>query len=248
MEAFAAVAIGLLVVISLIVAFRLLRLRMQGGGTPELLLGAMLFLTVGIGYPTLIAADRAPMAWSRALFALSNVCTNGGFALLFVFTWRVFRAQERWAAVLAGAGVLALLANLAMRVFDAATQQQLRIGGEAVGQSLFQAIPVCVAYLWTAWESLRYYAQMRRRLRLGLADPVVVNRFLLWAAMALAVAAGIALNTVALARHVNILASPLVLFGSSCTGLTQAILLFLAFLPPRAYLDWLRSRAPLAPA
>ena len=87
---------------------------------------------------------------------------------------------------------------------------------------------------------------MRRRLRLGLADPVVVNRFLLWATMALAVFTGIVLNTVALAMHVDILKSPLVLFGSSCTGLTQAVMLFLAFLPPRAYLAWVRSRAPLA--
>jgi hypothetical protein len=248
MEVFAAVAIGLLVLVSLAVSCRMLWLRAKGGGTPELLLGLMLFFTVGIGYPALIAAGRADAETARALFGLSNVCTNGGFALLFVFTWRVFRARERWAALLAGAGVSLLLANLVLRVHDAIVQSELRLGGEAVGQSLLQAGPVCVAYLWTAWESLRYYAQMRRRLRLGLADPVIVDRFLLWGCMALAVFIGIVLNTVALALHVDILASPLVLFGSSCTGLTQAILLFLAFLPPRAYLEWVRSRATLAAA
>jgi hypothetical protein len=248
MELFAALAIGLLVGISLAVSFRMLRLAMRNGGTPELLLGTMLFLTVGIGYPALIAASRAPAETARVLFGVSNVCTNGGFALLFVFTWRVFRARERWAAGLACAGVAVLLVNLVLRVHDAFTQPELRLGGEAVGQSLLQAGPVCAAYLWTAIESLRYYAQMRRRLRLGLADPVVVNRFLLWATMALAVFAGIVLNTIALASHVDILKSPLVLFGSSCTGLTQAVMLFLAFLPPRAYLAWVRSRASLAAA
>lgn len=248
MEAFAALAIGLLVVISLVVAVRLLRLRLQGGGTPELLLGAMLLLTVGIGYPALIAAGRAQAETARVLFALSNVGTNGGFALLFVFTWRVFRARERWAALLAGAGVSLLLVNMVLRVHDAIVLPELRLGGEAVGQSMFQAAPVCAAYLWTAWESLRYYAQMRRRLRLGLADAVVTNRFLLWASMSLAVFTGVVLNAIAIVLNVDILASPLVLFASSCTGLTQAILLFLAFLPPRAYLEWLRSRAPLATA
>lgn len=248
MEAFAAVSIGLLVVISLAVALRLLRLRRQTGGTPELLLGVMLLLTVGVGYPALIAAGRTEGETARALFGLSNVCTNGGFALLFVFTWRVFRARERWAALLAGAGVAVLMLNLVLRVHDAIVQSELRLGGEAVGQSILQGAPVCAAYLWTAWESLSYYAQMRRRLRLGLADPVVVNRFLLWGGMALAVFIGVVLNGVALARHVDILSSPLVLFASSCTGLTQAILLFLAFLPPRAYLEWVRSRGPLAAA
>lgn len=242
MQAFAAVAIGLLVVISLVVAFRLIRLRIQGGGTPELLLGAMLFLTVGIGYPALIAADRAPQAFTRPLFVVSNFGTNAGFALLFVFTWRVFRAREIWARALAGAGVTLLMLNLVLRVHDALTQAQLRVGSEAVAQSLLQAGPVCVAYLWTAWESFHYYARMQRRVRLGLADPAVCNRFLLWGSMAVAVFVGVGLNTVAIALHVNILASPWVLFASSCTGLTQAILLFLAFLPPRAYLAWVRSR------
>ncbi|MFK7894917.1 MAG: hypothetical protein AB8G23_03725 [Myxococcota bacterium] len=35
-----------------------------------------------------------------------------------------------------------------------------------------------IPFLWGFCEALRYYAQMRRRLTLGLADPVVANRFL----------------------------------------------------------------------
>jgi hypothetical protein len=95
MEAFAAGAIGLLVLVSLAVSCRLLWLRAKGSGMPELLLGTMLLLTVGIVYPALIAASRAPAETARVLFGVSSVCTNGGFALLFVFTWRVFRTRER---------------------------------------------------------------------------------------------------------------------------------------------------------
>jgi hypothetical protein len=36
------------------------------------------------------------------------------------------------------------------------------------------------AALGIAFESFRYWRMLRRRLRLGLADPVVTNRFLLW--------------------------------------------------------------------
>ncbi len=33
---------------------------------------------------------------------------------------------------------------------------------------------------WACYESLRYYRSMHRRQTLGLADPIVANRFLLW--------------------------------------------------------------------
>src|SRR5262249_16178730 len=36
--------------------------------------------------------------------------------------------------------------------------------------------------VWMSVESFRYGAMLRRRLRLGLADPLVANRFLLWGA------------------------------------------------------------------
>ena len=243
MQALAAAAVGLLVAVSILVGLRLLVLHRRSGAAPELLLGGMLLLSVGVGYPLLIAADRAGPQQVRPLFIISTLAVNAGFALLFAFTWRVFRAQDGWARALAGAGMLALLANAGWRCFDALTQAEIRIGSEVVGQSLLQTTPVMVAYLWTAWESLRYHGLMRRRVRLGLADVVVSDRFLLWGLMALFVAAGVLLNTVALALQVEILESPWILLGSSVTGLAQAVLLVLAFLPPRFYLSWVRGRA-----
>ena len=41
-----------------------------------------------------------------------------------------------------------------------------------------------MAIFGVAFESFRYWRMLRRRLRLGLADPVVTNRFLLWAVWA----------------------------------------------------------------
>jgi hypothetical protein len=247
-QALAGAAVGLLVAASIFVGLRLLRLRRQGGGAPELLLGGMLLLSVGVGYPLLIAADRAGPETVRPLFVASTLAVNAGFALLFAFTWRVFRPEERWARALAGAGVLALLANAAWRCFDAFTLAEIRIASEVVGQSLLQTTPVLFGYLWTAWESLRYHGLMRRRVRLGLADPVVCERFLLWGVMALCVAAGVLVNSVALALRTPILESPAILLASSLTGLAQALLLVLAFHPPRAYLAWVRARAQVAEA
>jgi hypothetical protein len=243
MQVLAAAAVGVLVVVSIAVGLRLLALHRRGGGAPELLLGGMLLLSVGLGYPLLIAADRAGPDAVRPLFVVSTLAVNAGFALLFAFTWRVFRPGAPWARGLAGAGVLCLLVNAGLRVWDGLTQQQIRIAAEVVGESVLQTTPVMAAYLWTAWESLRYHALMRRRVRLGLADAAVSDRFLLWGLTALAVTAGVLLNTVALALQVSIFESPWVLLGSSATGLAQAVLLVLAFAPPRAYLAWVRARA-----
>ena len=40
---------------------------------------------------------------------------------------------------------------------------------------------VVLAFAWGGFEALRYFFLLRRRQALGLADPVVTNRFLLWA-------------------------------------------------------------------
>ena len=77
-----------------------------------------------------------------------------------------------------------------------------------------------------------------------MADPIVTNRFGLYAA-----ATGIAVITslvgwVYIWLHLEMVTDPvggLLLFG---LGTTSSSLMMLAFLPPRAYLAWLRVRAP----
>ena len=61
--------------------------------------------------------------------------------------------------------------------------------------------------------------------------------------MALSATAGVILTTGATALRVDVLRSPGILVASSGTGLAQALLLVLAFAPPRSYLDWVRARA-----
>jgi hypothetical protein len=205
----------------------------------------MLLLSVALGYPLMIAADRIEGPVGRALFIASVVLVNGGFAFLFLFTRRVFRPDAGWALALSVLGLLALGANLALQLVEAASREDVRIASRAVGDSLLQIGPVLLGYCWSGFESFRYHAMMRRRLALGLGDPVVCNRFLLWGAISVAVATGTLANGVALVRGVDVFASPGVLLLSSTTGLAQAVLLFLAFLPPLAYRRWLEgSPAP----
>lgn len=243
MQGIAAIAIGLLVVGSIVVGVRLLVLHRRTGAAPELLLGGMLLLAVGVGYPLMIATPRVNPAWAGTLQMSSTLAINAGFSLLFVFTWRVFHPQAAWARALTVAGVLTLLVSAVSRGIQVTTHGVLDVTSEPLSALLLQGGPVIVAYGWTAWESLRYHGMMRRRVRLGLADAVVCNRFLLWGTMALVVNVGVLVNFAAIGMHTDTLNTPWVLLLSSTTGLTQVVLLVLTFLPPRSYLGWVRSRA-----
>lgn len=248
MQALAAAAIAALIGASLVVAFRLLALQRRTGGWPELLLGSMLLLSVGVGYPLRIAAERTSEPWSGAFLAVSALGIGIGFSLLFVFTWRVFRPHAAWARALTAAGAATALGKALQVCAQVHAAGAFDVMDESAADILLQTGPILVAYLWTAWESLRCYGMMRRRAALGLADAVVTDRFRLWGLMALAATAGVTLNTAALALRVDTLNSPAVLLLSSVTGLTQTVLLVLAFVPPRAYLSRVRARSAAAGA
>jgi hypothetical protein len=242
MQALAAGGVGLLIGASVVVAIRLLLLHRRTGGAPELWLGTMLLLSVGFGYPARIAADQGPRVWAGEFMAISHIAIGAGFAFLFVFTRRVFRPEAGWAGALAAGGVIALLGKAVHGCFQVWRHGALPTMEAPMGEILAMTGPVLVGYAWTACEALRYHAAMRRRVNLGLADVTVSNRFLLWGLMATSATTGVALNTGALALRVDLL-NPVLLLASAATGLGQAVLLVLAFAPPRAYLAWVRGRA-----
>lgn len=93
-------------------------------------------------------------------------------------------------------------------------------------------------YLWASAEATAYYAKLRRRRRLGLADPVVVNRILLWAVYggAFAVSQLVWMAVVAWSESLTALDPVLVVLGVG-----GQIALWLAFAPPLPYRRWLAS-------
>ena len=242
MQVLAAAAVALLIGASTVVAVRLLMLHKRTGAGPELLLGWMLLLSVGVAYPLRIAADRGSPEWSGACLAVSAIAIGVGFSLLFVFTWRVFRPQAIWARVFAAAGVITVLGKALHGCVRVYRLGAIDVMDEPSAEILLQTAPLLVAYLWTACESLRYYGMMRRRVKLGLADVAVTDRFLLWGGMALSATGGVSVNTFAILLHMDALNSPPVLLVSSTFGLAQTVFLVLAFLPPRFYLNWIRAR------
>jgi hypothetical protein len=100
--------------------------------------------------------------------------------------------------------------------------------------------------LWAFVESVRYHGMMRRRLRLDLADPVVTDRFRLYAVATLS---GVITNTIGWVfwwQGLEMLTHPVGAPLLAILGANSAVFMWLAFLPPRAYVARVRARAARA--
>jgi len=218
--------------VSTLVGLRLIVLSRRTGLLPERLIGISMFLAGGLGSTLLLIGGFAGDA--RWLFATAAVLfINLGIAALGVFTWRVFRPTLMGATLVAACVTLLFLSMIVDRFaghYLGAERSGFSIATDNGGRLLL--------YGWTTWESLRQYTLARRRVRLGLTEPLVANRFLLWG-IATAAVLGIWLHALwqELAESTDQTQSYLVItvFGGAC-----ALALWLAFFPPRAY----RARFP----
>jgi hypothetical protein len=108
------------------------------------------------------------------------------------------------------------------------------------GYSMFQA-GILIVITWCGFESTRFANALRRRVRLGLADPVVANRVRLWGA-AMIIASLMCAGTLAgqlLGVDAMGTTTGLALVGGF--GSVAASAIWLAFLPPRSYTRWIAA-------
>jgi hypothetical protein len=212
-----------------VVSVRLLRLARRTHELPELVLGVSTLLAIGLGYPLLVASAATDSVVLRAAGALS---VDVGFVLVATFTWRVFRTADGWAAALVAGLALGLVVQLGVVV-----RHQ-----EAAG--VIQMLLASAVYGWTALEASIHARMHRRRIALGIGDPVVANRLWLWCVMGATSVFAALLNALTILFGIMPLENPAVLIVTTASGLVQATTLLLALAPPAAYLGWLaRQRA-----
>lgn len=229
------------------VGIKLLRLAQRTRGFPELLVGFSLFTLSAVAWPLMLAARTSPPEpLLRAALAGASLAMALGWSGVFLFTWRVFRPGPGWARTLAGVGIsVELAAGLAgaLRAFVLPDAGALRTSAPS---GLVLLLGAQVVYAWTAVESFRYRALLRRRVPLGLADPVVADRFGLWGWTGILGGGSIAPATWALLSggDPHSLWNHLVV---GVCGLASSGVLYLAFLPPASYARFVRENAP-APA
>jgi len=257
--AFGALVTLLNLVLCLVVGTRLLRAGLAQDRRPELALAiyflASAFLSTvcqGLVYGGVVDPSIAlPERESHLVLGLGVLGMAVGGAAVFVFTWLSFRRDARWARWLAAAGSLVAIGGWVFEALHEGFAVSLAVGPGHWIAWAGRTAPI----VWVTLESLRYWGMLRRRLRVGLAEPVVVNRFLLWGIWSAATFVNLAADLIA--RLIYLAAAgtteiimeivePVVVGTMAVTmllGVISATTLFLTFFPTARYRRWLESRA-----
>lgn len=242
-----------------LIAIHLARVARQSRALPDQLLTG-LFLAFACGTPLrLLASDlvtsgagnSAAVGW---LNNGANLVIGSGIVCLAGFAWRVFRPDSRGArsaTIAIGVAIVAVTAR--------ALGSDVPAHGSSVWAIAFDAIGG-IAFAWAFVECVLYHARLRRRLRIDLADAMVVNRFLLWSVWtgtiaALAVLVVTVRSCLAISGAGEILAiggDPgarwLTLIAAAKVAVViaapiVATSVWLSFSPPKHYGRWLRRRS-----
>jgi hypothetical protein len=229
----------------LYVGARLLRLASRTRELPERLLAAM-FLITGtslILYDIPIILDSESL-WTPLNFA-GRVVYLPAPVLLAVFTRRVFRPDSVWAGWMPCGCAILLAAGVGGSVWSGDLE------GFSISNRWFWAewVGYTIPYVWAGGEALAHHRRARRRLRLGLCDPLVCNRYLLWGFFGAMQVLVCVAEIPSYAEYEQ---------GGAFTAMWDALIsageivslatIWLIFFPPAFYQRWIQGAAPVAGA
>lgn len=247
MKLFSLVCVGAYCLVALVVGLRLLRLAARTGEAPELFIGSALFLGGAIGYPASVAAglvvESSPYTGIRLAMGSMLGLFLGAWGMLLAW-YTIYHRGETWARAVAVGVTVLLFLFLVDRLAVIGTAGAMPEPAPATPEwtNLLALASQGLVFLLTGISGFRYLGLMKKRLRLGLADPVVADRIRLWTWTASAAVCQYAYSIVSpfLDGWFDAAAvSGLVLGG---LGLVIATMLTLAFFPPQSYLARLTAR------
>jgi len=141
-------------------------------------LAAAAILVGGIGLGLYPLALRLPDSLAGySLWIAAEILMRTGIGLLGFFLWRVFRPESGAALTGAVACAVLLIATLA---WDLAAQPQWWLYDAACASAYTAQLAFAVPFVWSSVETALEWRRSRRRVALGLADPQVSHRFLIW--------------------------------------------------------------------
>ena len=245
MQAVVAFGFGAFFVSSLAIGIRLVWLAHRNRGLPELLIGVSILGIGPAGFALMVGAmglqDRPGAA--LVCLAAAQLAIAIGAMSAYVFNRTVFRPDAAWARAVIWIAAL---------LFAVCFFGRFAVGSYTLPMRLdfwteIGSFNMIGCMMWGAFESLRYYGIMRRRARLGLADPLLTNRFLLWGlGIGSAGFGALIANVVMIARGSAMTELDGLTLSNSMFGLTAAVLMWIAFLPPAFYRRWIAARAAAA--
>jgi hypothetical protein len=228
------------------VGIRLLALARRSRVLPELMLG--ISLLVGGTFGATLEASGLALATKiepqmvGTLLLAGKSCGLVALGCQGVFLWKVFRPDATWAPALIGV----CLALSITAIVGFAQSGTFTTGHVPMLWFWLELVARTAGSVWLVCESIHYYRLMKKRITLGLADPVVGNRFLLWA---IAGVCGISMMLTAVPPVLYpttthwLMVWDIALF-SSC-GIGFCIAYSLVFFPPAFYLRRISGSAEL---
>jgi hypothetical protein len=246
--------------LSLIVGLRLLRLGRRSPGGPEIWLALYFLLAafLGMGLSNVVYMSWAdpslalPRPVATLLHAAYLFGVTAGMGCLYVFTRRTFRPDAGWARLLVAGAVLVMgVGYLSIGLSDGFRIRLI----PGIAHWVTWAARTSV-FAWLLVECFIYWTRLRRRLRLGLADPLVTNRFLLWGLWAGAMLLMGQIDPLARVWYVaragtmeqwipELGASIVMVLVASSAGLGLLVMgtVYLTFFPSAGFRRWLESRS-----
>jgi hypothetical protein len=242
---------ALYVLVVLTLGIRLALLASRTRKLPEALLSvhfllccSLGYLLLGIGVPAAYQPGFLP-AWAAApLIAAGHLTSSVGVWTGVAFNWLVFRREAVWARRLVWLTALALAAGY----IGAGLSGGLARGTLAGFWIWLLYGTYTAAAAWVMVEPLRHYATMRKRLRLGLAEPLVTNRFLLWGSgsvcrfvmLVVGAFASLLFHYIPAENWTTVASTTLI--SVAVAGLGVSVSYWLVFFPTRAYVRLVTRR------
>jgi hypothetical protein len=219
--------------------YRMLRLSGRTGERPELLLGIYLAFT-GQWYlfynaPYFLGMEALPPLLSQGIEWIYVL----GIVPYLLFVRSAFRPAAGWATALVTICALLLFAGAAISSLGAGFSNSLDDPGY-----LIEWVGYTVPCIWMCCEGALSHASAKKRVRIGLCDPVVANRYLLFACFGFFQTAACAADLGwAYGNSGGEVASLLAngLLGGA--EIASVAVLWLAFFPPLPYGRWIEGRA-----
>lgn len=219
----------------------LFRLSARSGQKPERVLGYV-FLFFGLSYvfyqlPFVVRSE----ALLIPLSFVGRLATGAGVVAVAVFTRMVFRSEAAWATWLVRGSVLFIAVGVAVSIANEDWEGFAPLSNPGFW---LEWVGMSAPLFWVGVEGFLNYAGSRRRVKFGLCDPSVSNRFFIWGLFGCAqFSAMVVMIPMCVGYEMRGTISGWTDSAMGACEMLSVGTVWLAFFPPAFYRSWLTKSA-----